>query len=295
MTRTHIIIASFTSFALLGASAAAQPAPEHKHNEKGAEQAQPTKPTGGEHAEHHPEAPATKAAVGDPYPLGVCPISGMALGSMGEAIVKVYDGREVRFCCNGCPEKFEADKEANFKKIDAMIVADQLAYYPLDMCVVSGEPLTVDGKDIAFNLVYNNRLVRLSRESHITDFKAEPAKYMATLDAAVAAAQRGRYPLDRCVVSGEAMADLPEEDVVEVVVANRLFRLCCPPCKPDVLANPASYVQKLDEAWAKSPGGMPSADGLPKAPDAPGTHQHSGPAPGEHKHEHEHGGARGGM
>ena len=32
----------------------------------------------------------------DPYLLDVCVVSGEKLGSMGEPIVKVYDGREIR-------------------------------------------------------------------------------------------------------------------------------------------------------------------------------------------------------
>ncbi len=61
---------------------------------------------------------STKTAV-VPYPLDNCIISGAKLGSMGEPIVKVYDGREVRFCCSGCVKKFEADKAGYFAKIDA--------------------------------------------------------------------------------------------------------------------------------------------------------------------------------
>jgi hypothetical protein len=41
------------------------------------------------------------ARVGDPYPLATCPITGKKLGSMGDPVIKVYDGREVRYCCSG--------------------------------------------------------------------------------------------------------------------------------------------------------------------------------------------------
>lgn len=300
MSRIHIVLASFVLLGLFGAPLNAQPAHEHERTEKATAPTQPAQPGADPHAGHHADAPAEASDVGDPYPLSVCPVSGMALGSMGEAIVKVYDGREVRFCCDGCPAKFEADKDAYVKKINAMIVESQLAYYPLDRCVVSGEALAENGEDISINFVYNNRLVRLCCKGCIKDFKEEPARHMAKLDAAVVAAQREGYPLKTCVVSGEAMADLPEEDVVEVVVANRLFRLCCPPCKPDVLANPAPYLQKLDDAWAKSPGGMPSIDGMPKHMDM--KHEHTGEAgrtqeaPTSDKHKHEHGGVgHGGM
>jgi len=54
-----------------------------------------------------------------PYPLDSCIVSGEKLGSMGAPIVKVYDGREVRFCCSGCVKRFEADKAAYLAKIDA--------------------------------------------------------------------------------------------------------------------------------------------------------------------------------
>jgi hypothetical protein len=54
-----------------------------------------------------------------PYPLDSCIVSGEKLGSMGDPIVKVYDGREVRFCCSGCVKKFEADKAGYLAKIDA--------------------------------------------------------------------------------------------------------------------------------------------------------------------------------
>lgn len=54
-----------------------------------------------------------------PYPLDTCIVSGEKLGSMGAPIVKVYDGREVRFCCSGCVKRFEADKAAYLAKIDA--------------------------------------------------------------------------------------------------------------------------------------------------------------------------------
>lgn len=58
-------------------------------------------------------------AVVVPYPLDICIVNGEKLGSMGEPIVKVYEGREVRFCCSGCIKRFEADKAAYLAKIDA--------------------------------------------------------------------------------------------------------------------------------------------------------------------------------
>lgn len=70
----------------------------------------------GRQSEAAKESP--KAAV-VPYPLDSCIVSDEMLGSMGEPIVKVYDGREVRFCCSGCVKRFEADKAGYLAKIDA--------------------------------------------------------------------------------------------------------------------------------------------------------------------------------
>jgi YHS domain-containing protein len=246
MTPLKITLASFATLAFLSSPALAQHGDKHGTDGR---------------TEPRVFAPASEQNAGDPYTLDTCPISGMKLGAMGEAIVKVYDGREVRFCCNGCPEKFEADMEANFKKLDAKLVENQLPYYPLTTCVVSGEPLSANGEDVAMNMIFGNRLVRLCCKECISDFKADPAAYTAKLDAAVMAAQRESYPLDTCVVSDEELGgDMGE--VIEVVVANRLVRLCCKGCKKDLLKDPASFVKTLDAAWAASPNGMPGASNM---------------------------------
>lgn len=44
-----------------------------------------------------------------PYPLKTCLVSGAALGDMGDPIVKVYEGQEIKFCCGGCPKAFNKD------------------------------------------------------------------------------------------------------------------------------------------------------------------------------------------
>jgi YHS domain-containing protein len=61
-------------------------------------------------------APATPAAT--PYPIDTCAVSGEKLGSMGEAVVLVYEGREIKFCCNGCVKTFKKDPAKYLAKID---------------------------------------------------------------------------------------------------------------------------------------------------------------------------------
>lgn len=199
-------------------------------------------------AGHDMDKPAVAdAAWTGPFPLATCPVSGQNLGSMGDPIVKKYDGREVRFCCGGCIGKFEADQTGYWEKIDRQIVKDQLRYYPAQTCVVSGEPLVENGEDIASNMVYGNRLVRLCCKMCERQFKADPKKFIKKLDTITADEQRQDYPLDTCVVAGGKLGSMGEP--VEMVVAGRLMRFCCAGCNPKVEADPAKYTKLIDEAW----------------------------------------------
>ncbi|HCT45241.1 MAG: hypothetical protein CMJ35_08395 [Phycisphaerae bacterium] len=201
---------------------------------------------GGMDIEHHQPAVTASAVKSQPYTLGTCPVSGEELGSMGDPIIKVIDGREVRFCCNMCVPKFEKDSARYFKQIDEQMIADQMPYYPQTTCVVSGEPLVDDGEDIAINMIYANRLVRLCCNMCKTEFKKDPGAYIAKLDKAAADAQRVDYPLDKCMIGGK-LGSMGEPS--EIVLAGRLVRFCCPMCEPKVIADPAKYLGQLDEAW----------------------------------------------
>lgn len=77
------------------------------------------------------DAEAVKAK---PYTLDTCAVSGEKLGDMGDAVVKVYKGQEVKFCCNGCIKKFEKDIDGNLKKLntDMEKVAADKAKEPAD-------------------------------------------------------------------------------------------------------------------------------------------------------------------
>ncbi len=46
-----------------------------------------------------------------PYTSDTCVVMGSKLGSMGDPITRVYDGQEVKFCCEPCIEEFEEDPE----------------------------------------------------------------------------------------------------------------------------------------------------------------------------------------
>ncbi|MFN0067229.1 MAG: hypothetical protein ACKVYV_06280 [Limisphaerales bacterium] len=54
-----------------------------------------------------------------PYPLDVCIVSDEKLGSMGDPVVKVVDGQEVKFCCKSCIPDFEKEQAKFMTKLAA--------------------------------------------------------------------------------------------------------------------------------------------------------------------------------
>ena len=185
----------------------------------------------------------------EPYTLTTCPVSGQALGSMGDPIVLSVDGREVRLCCKGCVSKMETESAKYFAVVDKGLIAQQEPYYPTTTCVVSGEPLVEDGKDIGINVVVKNRLFRLCCKGCVRKLGRDLEAHFATLDAAVKLAQGKDYPLETCLVLDNSKLGAMG-DPLEFVVGNRLVRLCCGSCKPAFDKNPVAFIAKLDQAWA---------------------------------------------
>lgn len=177
---------------------------------------------------------------GDPYTLGVCAVSGEKLGAMGDPVLLNHEGRDIRFCCAGCPPKFEKDPGQYLSKVDALMVKAQKGHYPLDTDVVSGEPLG----DVPVDVIHNNRLLRFSSQTNAQKFSGKADEYLAKLDKAVIAKQKESYPLDKCVITGEALTTMGEP--AELVVANRLVLFCCAGCGNRFWKDPHGNLSKID-------------------------------------------------
>lgn len=202
-------------------------------------------------AEKAPDKAAAKAT-SDPYPLTTCIVSGKKLGD--KPVVKTIDGREVKFCCENCPAKLDADKASYMKKLDAAIVEKEKPTYSAATCPVSGQKLGAMGEPV--DKVIGNRLVRFCCDGCPAKYEADPAKYGTKLDEAIIAAQKDKYPLDTCLVSGEKLGgDMGKP--IDIVVENRLVRLCCSGCRKDLMKDPDKYLAKLDDAAKSKP--APSA------------------------------------
>jgi hypothetical protein len=59
----------------------------------------------------------SRASAVKPYPLTTCIVTGNALGSMGDEQTLIYEGRELKFCCAPCIEKFKANPQRYLAKL----------------------------------------------------------------------------------------------------------------------------------------------------------------------------------
>jgi hypothetical protein len=181
------------------------------------------------------------------YPTTKCVVSDEPLDAMGEPIDQVVDGRLVRLCCKGCIKQLKKDPAKVIAQIDALVVKEQLASYPLESCPISGEELGGMGDPI--NMVHGTRLVRLCCKGCVKSVKKDPATTMAKIDAALIAQQMETYPITTCVVSGMEI----EGEGESTLYGTQLVRFCCPKCKGAFAEEPQKFVAKLNEAkMAKS-------------------------------------------
>ena len=114
------------------------------------------------------------------YPLKTCLVTGEKLGGMGEPVMHVSNNRLIEFCCGGCVSKFEKEPAKFTAMLDAAVIEQQKANYPLKTCVVSGDPLPAE----PVMMVSGNRLIELASPECKAMFNANPAKYTAKLDEA---------------------------------------------------------------------------------------------------------------
>jgi YHS domain-containing protein len=124
---------------------------------------------------------------------------------------------------------------------DAEQIAAQRPTYPLEVCIISGEPLGAMGarKDV----LREGHMVSFCCNDCVKEFDKTPAKYIKQLDEAVVAAQLPTYPLKTCPISGE-----PLEKPKYAVVGTRLIAVCCNSCKKDVAADGRAALAKVDAA-----------------------------------------------
>lgn len=180
------------------------------------------------------------------YPLDTCVVSGEELGSMGDPIEYVHEGRLLRLCCAGCKRGVEGNAEALVAKVDAAVIAAQKPTYPLTTCVVGGKELGEVESPV--DVVHGTRYVQLCCGRCKQAFEADPAPFLAKVDAALIEQQLATYPMDTCLVSNEPLDSMGEP--IDHLYGVTLVRFCCGGCKKGFLARPNAFLPALAEARA---------------------------------------------
>jgi hypothetical protein len=179
---------------------------------------------------------------GDSYYLSTCAICDRPLGYTGPALTIVHEQRELRLCSEACRERFLADPASGISHLDSVISQDQSSLYPCDRSVVSGK--TLGPHPIEF--VWCNRLVRVTDTGEQARFRADPERFVRLLDSEVILAQTPGYGMPkRCPVQGDI---LDSDEPIDIVVANRMVRVCCTRCVRSVRARPYQYLAMVDYA-----------------------------------------------
>ena len=100
--------------------------------------------------------------------------------------------------------------------------------------MVTGMELPAD----LVEFVVGNRLVRVASDKERDAVSRGPSKYLDVLSRAAAVAQADSYGLRTCPVSGNVL-DASTGFFLEVVLAGRLVRVCCPDCLANIDETPA--------------------------------------------------------
>lgn len=184
----------------------------------------------------------TQVVEGDAYYLSTCPLCGKLLGATGDAVEFHHRGRHLRLCSSQCEHDFQSNPDAAMTRIDAVLIADQLPHYPLRVSLYSGRALPSEPVDV----IWGNRLFRMADEREHARLLADPGDAFQRLDRAVITAQRDTYGMpNKCPVQGDI---LPNEQRIDIVVANRMIRVCCGRCVRVVKARPYQYLAMVEYA-----------------------------------------------
>jgi YHS domain-containing protein len=156
--------------------------------------------------------------------------------------------------CGGCDHATTPASESTSKAEQA--VGDP---YTLSTDPVSGKELGALGSQVI--LSHEGRELRFAGEETSRAFQKDPAKYLSAVDRQLREQQRDGYPLATCPITGEKPGEMGE--AIELVVGNRLVRVCCQGCVKKVQKDPAAVIAKLDAAVVERQGPGYSAKTCP--------------------------------
>lgn len=177
------------------------------------------------------------------YPLRACILTGKAFSNANPAKPVVFGGRLYLIASGAETKKLEAQPDVFAKRIEDAVVKQQKPLYPMETCVVSGEELGSMGDPI--ELVHGTRLVRLCCKGCKGEFAKNRAEYLEKVNVRMIENQRKTYPLDRCLVDKEKLADHKPIDHLYGVT---LVRVCGEKCLGSFKENPDMILARLRKA-----------------------------------------------
>ncbi len=176
------------------------------------------------------------------YPQTVqvtCPVMGDSVD--GKTFVD-FKGQRVGFCCNDCPNKFNADPTKYMEKLKKAST-DQVH-----------DPVTGKGIDLRFNVEHEGKIVFFSSEDALAKFKADPGTYTAALRTEAGVVARGPTANDDLFLAlspaGEASV-YKRKDLKAVAYEGKTFLLRGDDGVKSFQANPAKYAKALDAEMQK--------------------------------------------
>ncbi|MCH2144557.1 MAG: hypothetical protein MK082_05355 [Phycisphaerales bacterium] len=90
----------------------------------------------------------------------------------------VYGNRLYRFCCKACIRRFKKDPKPYRDALDKLVIEQQKASYPMEVCVITGRPLGDNPQEF----VVANRLVKTCCGGCASRVKNDPTASIAKLD-----------------------------------------------------------------------------------------------------------------
>lgn len=233
--------------------------------------------------------PSSKIASTDGYPLSTCVVSGKSLAKKMKVIE--VKGRTVKVCCGNCAKKVAKNPEPYLKKLDAAVIAQQTAHYPLSVCPISGKKLGAMGK--GKNIVVDGQLVRLCCGGCVKKAQTTQKDYVLNKIKRAAYAQQIKGHEHgkglTCVVSKKP-AD--RKGTAQMIMhGNTLVAVCCKGCLKKFKADPNKYLSAMGGATSRpSTEHGDHAEGHDKCPDCDDSHDKcpdcdDGQATGHEAHE----------
>ena len=116
--------------------------------------------------------------------------------------------------------------------------------YTLETCAASGRPIDVKGTPQTVR--FAGRELKFCCKGCADFVKKNPDKFLGKVDEQLIAQQKPIYPTDKCLVAGTPLTKNGKDTGTDVMVGNRLFRVCCGRCAAKVKAEPAKYAAQLD-------------------------------------------------